>query len=249
MKKIILVLTAVALATLAFVFTPASARAQTTCTQVYPGAGQYALCNYPPYSIENDVWNPTTGSTQTLTATSAADWTVTGSEPDDPAYTVHSYPDVRYSVPYIPLSGLNQVHQDFSLYNWPKNDSNWEMAADDWMNDNGVNTEIMVWEDTWNELPNGNGDIASIVVGGQVFDVYENPGQINGPEFAFVSVKNITHGTVNLGPMLRWLANNGYISYSATLYSLQYGMEVWGTHSTPVSWVFNGYDATVTTNS
>jgi hypothetical protein len=122
------------------------------------------------------------------------------------------------------------------------------MAADDWIDNNGVNTEIMVWEDTWNELPNGNGDIASITVSGQVFDVYENP-NVNGPDYSFVSVKNITHGTVNLGPMLRWLANNNYISYASTLYSLQYGEEIWGTNSTDVSWAYNGYSTTVTTES
>lgn len=69
-----------ALATLGAAGVPAAGQAPgtlgggqvTACTT----SAQYGTCSYPPYSVNQDMWNPGPGSSQTLTATSAASWRV-----------------------------------------------------------------------------------------------------------------------------------------------------------------------------
>src|SRR5690348_8416710 len=55
-------------------------------------SAQYGTCSYPPYSVNQDMWNPGPGSTQTLTATSAGHWQVSTDQPGGAA--VRSYPNV-----------------------------------------------------------------------------------------------------------------------------------------------------------
>jgi hypothetical protein len=59
-------------------------------------SAQYGTCSYPPYSVNQDMWNPGPGSTQTLTATSAGQWHVSTDQPSGAA--VRSYPNVSQNL-------------------------------------------------------------------------------------------------------------------------------------------------------
>lgn len=228
----------------------ATASAATTCTT----SAQFGMCNYPPYILNNNMWGQVSGSKQTLTATSANNWSVTGSEPS--TGSVKTYPEDQMNVT-DPISQLNTCIQNFTVSHLPAvapGDS-WEVAADDWLNgtpgDTGVsNIEVMVWTYNYHQVPAGSdtGKVLDIPASGsnpaQSFELWANSGTVS-----LVSKTNFTHGAIHMAIILNWLKNGGYIPANAVLKQLDFGEEIASTNNVSDTWTFSRYNNSIKLNS
>ena len=212
------------------------AHAATTCTT----SAQYGECAYGAYVVNNNMWGKVTGSAQTLTASSANDWSITGSEPSGGG--VKSYPDSQENISGPPLHTIQTIDQNFTLTAVPtcNASSSWEVAADDWLN--GVAgsphpIEIMVWEDTCHQYPAGSNTGHTITINGQTFDLYAKTG--TDPTYSLVSTTNVTSGTVHLIDTVNWLEGLGYFSSTAALEQLNMGEEIVSTNGAKLKWTFD----------
>lgn len=223
-----------------------TAYASTTCTT----SAQFGMCNYPPYILNNNMWGEVPGSQQTLTATSANNWSVTGSEPS--TGSVKTYPEDQQNFS-IPIGNLNTCIQNFTVSHLPATfpGDSWEVAADDWLNgtpgDTGTsNIEVMVWVWNYHQIPAGGntGKVLNIAASGnnpaQQFDLYANSGTLS-----LLSTKNFTHGAIHMAIILGWLRNEGYIPANAVLKQLDFGEEIASTNNVSDTWSFSRYNNSV----
>jgi hypothetical protein len=200
-----------------------------TCTT----SAQYGTCSYPPYVVNQDEWNETTGSTQTLTATGAGHWTVTTSQPSG-AY-VRTYPDVSQNLPGDAFSTYHTVTQNFSD-SVSYTSGTGETAADLWLNGapgtstyNSSTVEVMVWTDNNGQTPAGT-DTTTATINGQKFQVWECNtsscvSSLGHIYFAFVLEGSETSGQIHDVNTIGWLVSQGLISSSIPYDQIDYGAE------------------------
>lgn len=203
-------------------------------------SAQYGKCTYGSYTLNNNMWGEVSGSSQTLTATSANDWSVTGSEPSGGG--VKSYPENSEDISGPPLETIQTTDQNFGLSAAPacNASSSWEVAADDWLNGVAGSAnpiEIMVWEDTCHQYPAGSNTGKTITLNGQTFDLYAKTG--TDPTYTLVSTTNVTSGTVHFMETVNWLENLGYFSSTAALDQLNMGEEIVSTNGAKLTWTFD----------
>jgi len=228
-KRIAVALTAPLMATLGLVAgaTSAQAASATTCTTT----AQYGSCPEGAYTVQQDEWDMTTGSSQTLTATGAGNWTAVTSQPS--GTYVRTYPDVYQNLPGNALSTYTTLVQTFTD-SVSYSSGTGETAADDWINGNpstslGVDAnavEVMVWTDNNQHTPAGN-DTTTATINGQKFAVWEcsaaNCGHII---YSFVlQGTQETSGQIHMVDTFGWLENQGLVSSSLPLDQVSYGAE------------------------
>jgi hypothetical protein len=216
--------------------TGVASAAATTCST----SAQFGQCSYSPYTLNNNMWGEVSGSAQTLTASSASDWSITGSEPSGGG--VKSYPNNQEDYAGPALNTIQTTDQNFALTAVPacNSSSSWEVAADDWLNGvagspNAI--EIMVWEDTCHQFPAGSNTGKTITINGQTFDLYAKTG--SDPTYSLVSTTNVTSGTVHFIDTVNWLEGLGYFSSSAELEQLNMGEEIVSTNGAALTWTFD----------
>ena len=212
------------------------ANAATTCTT----SAQYGQCPYGAYVVDNNMWGEVSGSSQTLTATSADAWSITGSEPSGGG--VKTYPESEENIAGPALNTIQTINQNFTLAKAPacNASSSWEVAADDWLNGIAGSPkaiEIMVWEDNCHQYPAGSNTGRSITINGQTFDLYAKTGI--DPTYSLVSTTNVTSGRVHLVDTVNWLEGLGYFSSSAALEQLNMGEEIVSTNGAKLTWTFS----------
>jgi hypothetical protein len=207
---------------------PAAAQAA-TCTTT----AQYGTCTYSPYVVNQDEWNMTTGSSQTLSASGAGTWTVTTSQPSG-AY-VRTYPDVSENLPGDAFSTYNTAVQTFTD-SVSYTSGTGETAADLWLNGapgtsvyNSSTVEVMVWTDNHGQTPAGT-DTTTATINGQTFAVWEcnSSACVNSLGhiyFAFVLEGSETSGQIHDVDTIGWLVSEGLISSSLPFDQIDYGAE------------------------
>jgi len=212
------------------------ANAATTCTT----SAQFGECAYGGYTLNNNMWGEVSGSAQTLTASSANDWSITGSEPSGGG--VKSYPENSEDISGPALGTIQTTDQNFTLTAVPSCNasSSWEVAADDWLNGIAGSAhpiEIMVWEDTCNQYPAGSNTGHTTTFNGQTFDLYAKTGA--DPTYTLVSTTNVKSGTVHFMDTVNWLEGLGYFSSTAELDQLNMGEEIVSTNGAKLTWTFD----------
>jgi Glycosyl hydrolase family 12 len=246
MRRIFGVISALALVAGVSVVGVTVASAQTVCATT----AQFGECSYPPYDINNNLWNPVSGSAQTLTATSANDWNISATEPDTSG--VKTYPEIQEN--YTDSVGsLTTVQQNFSVTPPAvSSGTSWEIAADDWLNgtpgnDPNGDIEIMVWYDVNNTSPAGSNTGKTLTVGNRTFDLWANTGA--DPTYTLVSQETVISGTVNFVDYLNFLKSLGYVADTDTLVQLNFGEEILSTNSSPETFTFTKYNNVVDTGA
>jgi len=207
-----------------------------TCTT----SAQFGECSYSPYVLNNNMWGEVTGSSQTLTASSSNDWSITGSEPSGGG--VKTYPEDQENYSDPPLSSLQTIVQNFTLTAVPacNASSSWEVAADNWLNaDAGSSNaiEVMVWEDNCHQFPAGSNTGDTLTINGQKFGLYAKTG--TDPTYSLVSTTNVTSGTIHMADIFNWLKNLGYIKSSDGLSQLNMGEEIVSTNGSKLTWTYD----------
>jgi len=216
-------------------------------------SAQYGTCSYPPYSVNQDMWNPGPGSTQTLTATSAGHWQVSTDQPGGAA--VRSYPNVSENLGQ-PISNYTAAVATFAE-RMPSGAAA-EAAFDVWVN--GVPgiarasatgmIEVMVWTQNHGNTPAGT-KTTTVTIGGQTFAVWECTTSrcVGHPYYAFVLSRNETSGRVHILTALRWLVHRGLIPASDPLTQVAYGWEVRNTGGAARTFAVSSYRLSTATRS
>lgn len=212
-----------------------------TCTT----SAQYGECSFSPYEVQNNVWNAAAapGWTQTLTATSASDWSVSSDMPGT-GTTVISYPDSSYqfSTPE-PLADVSRIPSSYDV-TLPSGTFSAEAAYDIWLNavagGSGAQ-EIMIWTDNHGQTPAGT-DTKTVYQDPETGADYTlwDSGNENGATVTLVANTNETSGSINILDAIEWLVSNGVVA-SGPLAAVDYGFEIASTDGTAQTFAVDSY--------
>lgn len=192
------------------------------------------------YYVHNNMWNSSSYAvTETLRACSHDNWYVVA-RADDAAGdgAVKTYPNVHKDFDHVRISSLPALTSRFAassphlgIYN---------VAYDIWLN--GVAeagcTELMVWTENYKQTPGGR-KVATATLGGRTYDVWR--ASWDWQYVAFVPTSAVTSGSVDLLEILRWMTAQGWITTSATLDQVCFGVEIVSTGGRDATFTFTDF--------
>jgi hypothetical protein len=181
---------------------------------------------YGEYLVSNGLFNPGTGSAQTITVTSQANWYAVSTQPASPPQ-VRSYPAVAYSCGW-PVSSYKSIVSSFAE-TWPAGAIG-EAAYDIFTAGTSTaptarTTEVMIWTDTHGATPAGS-VIATPTINGVTYNLYFSSTLQTWPYYAFEAQSNFSSGTVDILAILNYLVANGYILASDIINTIFFGWEI-----------------------
>jgi hypothetical protein len=114
----------------------------------------------------------------------------------------------------------------------------YEDAYDIWLNGiGGANaTEVMIWTDNHGQTPSGSVQ-GTVTMGGRSYTVWKTTGNY----IAFVPSTNFTSASMDLLAFFKWLMSKGWITDSATLGQVDYGVELVSTGGVPATFTFSDF--------
>jgi glycosyl hydrolase family 12 len=183
------------------------------------------------YILHNNMWNADGYNvSQTMYANSYKDWRVTAKANNASGDgAVKTYPNVHrdyhnWSTGKEPrLSAFKSIKSSFAartphvgIYN---------TAFDIWLNGvaDGNSTEVMVWTDNYRQVPAGSVVAKDLSFSGHTWKLYATK---DNSYLAFKPSSRITHDTINLKAMLKYLASKSRIPSRSTLGQICYGFEI-----------------------
>ena len=122
------------------------------------------------------------------------------------------------------------------------NVGDYEVAWDCWFNDNA--NELMVWVDTYKQVPGGNKVATAVTLGGHSYDVWYSPGSGTGGYLAFYANQAITSGTIDLLGLFKYAVMNNWLPATAVVNQLDFGIEVCSTNGQDATWTVDNYSLT-----
>jgi hypothetical protein len=202
----------------------------TSATDGGESAGQYYLTN--------NMWNAANYSvSQTLYACSATNWYVTATMNNDSGDgAVKTYPNVQDTFSNSPaISGFSSIASSFAQSTNP--DGIYEYAYDIWINGLATSnsTEVMIWTYNHGQVPSGS-QVGATTIGGQGYQVWKS-----GSYIAFVADQNVNSGSVSLLSFFDYVISQGWLTSSAVLSQVCYGVELVSTDSVPETFAFTNF--------
>jgi len=192
------------------------------------------------YTVQQDMWNNTAGGTQSLYACSYSNWYVVAKQPN--TSSVKTYPDVLKNYD----NAINSFHTLSTSYaDQGPHVGTYEFAYDIWINGMASSgaTELMIWNDNYNQYPAGS-KMGQTTIGSTTYNVYKGP-MNNWTYIAFVPVNaTITSGTDNLLSFFSYMSGNGWISTSAVLKQIDYGVEICSTDNESATFKVTNFSIT-----
>jgi hypothetical protein len=173
--------------------------------------------------VNNNVWSPIKGWSESLTAAGPGNWSVVANMPAGNTAIV-SYPDVQEIYNDVPLSKYSSLTSAFTEAMHPHSGTSSEAAYDLWLNN--WNYEVMIWNDNYGQDLSADTDLGPVTIDGQKFEVYRNGPGGSGEELIVSLDSNEQSGTIDILATLKWLASKGYLPSGATLTSIDYGWEI-----------------------
>jgi len=220
-----------------------------TCTT----SAQYGICFYadPGTDVQNNVWNLSAqpASTQTLTANSVDNWSVTADMPAGNTQVV-SYPDTNW-IPANPepMTYYDDIDSRFhvTLPARPGGTDDYEAAYDVWLGNlaGGAGAqEVMIWNDNHNQTPSGS-DTGVTWTDPTTRDVYTIWASFPGNPVSLVADTNTATGSADIFAAINDLYNSGYIT-TDTLYAIDYGFEICSTSGAAENFSVSSYSLAAT---
>jgi hypothetical protein len=216
-----------------------AAPAPATCTHPqYTTSDQYGMWQLPPYYVYNDMWAVQGYQvTQTLYACSYSDWYVVADMNNDTGDGhVKTFPNSHRDWDSEPqINSLSSVTSSFAISGTPP--GIYEYAYDIWVNGiaTASSTEVMIWTYNHGQTPSGS-VVAHVTLGGQSYQVWKYNNYI-----AFVADHNFTSGTMDLLQFFNWIIGQGWLTTSATLGQVDYGVELVSTDNVPETFSFSNF--------
>jgi hypothetical protein len=218
-----------------------------------------SFCDYPDITgikgganggcayVDQNMWSPLQGETQTLRANSPGDWEIVSDTPVNSSGSVTTFPNVGAPFDEQPMSSFSSIVSSFDE-TMPHNSqtSGWAMY-DNWFDD--WKYEVMIQHDFTRNGPCTYDAVATF--DGQLWGLCAF-GDINGGAFAWKlaapgSVKgssgtrNISTGTIDIKAMTQWLVDHGYMDPAPNITNLSYGWEICSTGGTSETFRVNEY--------
>ncbi|WP_300604716.1 hypothetical protein [Trebonia sp.] len=196
--------------------------------------------------VIQDEWNPIQGASQTLTAFSPGDWSVSADMPAANTAVV-SYPDTQViytttSDTPNSLSHFSSITSSFTE-SMPSGGDN-EAAYDIWTGDAATGNyaeEIMIWVDDHRTTTPLGTDLGTATFDGQTFQIWDSVAKGAKGTISFLLEGNETSGTVDVLSMLNYLARNGYIPGDSGLNQIDFGWEICSTGGVPETFTMSRY--------
>jgi hypothetical protein len=194
------------------------------------------------YYMDTDTWNfgPYPGSQQTMYVCNYDNWYAMVNVNDNANDgAVKTYPDahIDYNSPLV-----TSFHTIGSIYahTMPAN-SAYDAAYDVWLNNYGV--ELMIWTQSAGRQAHVPGipQVATVTLSGQQYNIHKS-----GTYIAYDMPQTRTSGNINILEIINDMKSRGYISSSATLTAIDYGVEVCDTGGVNAKFEFNNFS--ITTN-
>jgi len=204
-------------------------------------------------SVDQNVWSPIQGQTQTLYANSPGDWKVASKVPAGNT-SVTTYPNAGAGYNEQPLSDFSSVTSTFDE-TMPHTDgtSAWAMY-DLWFNNWGF--EVMIQHDF---VGNGPCDYDAVATFGGSNGVPQRlwglcswgnvfawklaaPGSTAGG----TQTMNMSSGTIDIKAMVEWLVSHGYMAADPTITNLSYGWEICSTNGVEQTFAVSSYSLAAT---
>ncbi|GHE13764.1 glycoside hydrolase family 12 protein [Streptomyces alanosinicus] len=198
-------------ATVGLVSAPASAAVWNTCDR-------YGSTNLNGYTLYNNVWGSGAGS-QCTWANSGTSWGVWADHPNTGG--IKSYANSTKSINKR-IDSLGWLTSDYNV-SVPSSGA-YETAYDIW--DTNHKYEIMLWMNKTGAVGPIGSYQDNVTVGGHNWNVYKGTNGSN-EVFSFLRTSNSTSGTVDVKPILNWIAySKGWMSSSETIGDVQFGYEI-----------------------
>jgi hypothetical protein len=181
-------------------------------------------------TVAQDVWNPISGWSQTLHATSPGNWYVTANMPAGNTAVV-SYPSTGQNFPPNKLADFSSIYSSFAENMNPVPGTSAEAAYDVWLNN--WHNEVMIQHDIVNRgacpVLTTAGFGGSGGVPAQLWSLCKY-----GSELIWqLSGHGEQSGRVNILAMLSWLVAHTYLPKESGLTAIGYGFEICSTGGKP----------------
>jgi hypothetical protein len=219
---------------------PTSAQsAPATCASPqYTTSDQYGMWHLDPYFVYNDMWGISGYQVrQTLYACSYSNWYVVATMNNNSGDGhVKTYPNSHRDYASQPkITSFGSITSSFNISGTPG--GIYEYAYDIWVNGIASNgsTEVMIWNYNHGQRPAGS-VVATATLGGRTYQVWKS-----GTYIAFVASQNFTSGTLDLLQVFKWIIRQGWLTSSATLGQVDYGVELVSTGNVPARFSFSGF--------
>lgn len=206
-------------------------------------------CNVGSYYLYDNQWNCGPGSGYTCGPESAygcanadgtVSWVVTSNQPAGNT-AVLTYPAMQDNFNSGPaLTSFSSISATFEETSPHVGD--YEVAWDCWFNGNA--NELMVWVDTYNQVPAGSNVASNVSLGGHDYDIYWSAGSGTGGYLAFEAKTSFTSGTVDLLQLFNYAVAHGWLPSTAKVNQLSFGVEVCSTGGHDATWTVNNYSLT-----
>lgn len=189
------------------------------------------------YYVTNDMWNVGNYSvSQTLSACSYHSWYVTATMNNNAGDgAVKTYPNVHMDFNEPKITSYNTISATFAQSGTPA--GTYEYAFDVWINGVADNnsTEVMVWTQNHGQAPSGS-TMGRMTASGHSFQVWKA-----GSYIAFVADQNFSSGTVDLLSIFKYVISKGWLTSSATIGQIDYGVELVSTNSAAETFSINNF--------
>ena len=212
--------------------------APSTCTDPqYTTSAQYGMWNLDPYYVYNDMWGISGYQvTQTIHACSYSDWYVVADMNNNSGDGhVKTYPNAQRDFDSPQITSLSSVPSTFAISGVPG--GIYEYAYDIWINGLATSgsTEVMIWNYNHGQVPSGS-VVASVTLDGRGYQVWKS-----GTYIAFVADQSYTAASMDLLPFFKWIIAQGWLTNSAVLSQVCYGIELVSTDNTPETFSFSNF--------
>jgi hypothetical protein len=158
-----------------------------------------------------------------------------------PGTTVLTYPAMQTNfVPAVPVDSLHVITSAFSERGPLV--GTYEFAYDMWFNGVGSPgaTQILVWVDDFNRTPEGT-RVATASLGGRTYGVWRTP---DGLHLVFAATPSFSSGAVDLRAIVDFAIAQGWLSTTATVGQIDFGIEIASTGGTSATFEVDGYSLT-----
>ncbi|HEX3773371.1 MAG TPA: hypothetical protein VHV51_02845, partial [Polyangiaceae bacterium] len=187
-------------------------------------SGSNTGCNVGDYYLYDNQWNCAgnhcgpESAYGCLNSDGSVSWVATSNQPTGNT-AVLTYPAIQSNFDSKPkLSSFNSISATFSETSPQIGD--YEVAWDCWFNDN--DNELMIWVDTYKQVPGGKKVATAVMLGGHSYDVWYSPGSGTGGYLAFYANQTISSGTIDLLELFKYAVTNNWLPASSVVNQLSF---------------------------